>query len=67
MRESAIPLPTKAGCALDFASLAEHVKAARVARQKLPERLEIVEALPKTPSGKVRKDVLRQQFKDATP
>lgn len=55
----------KSGCTLDFDSLAGHVKGAGVARQKLPERLEIVEALPKTPSGKVRKDILRQQFKNA--
>lgn len=56
----------KAGNSLDFDSLAAHVKAAGVARQKLPERLEIVAALPKTPSGKVRKDQLRQQFEEST-
>ncbi|MGQ0619351.1 MAG: hypothetical protein ACT4QA_05445 [Panacagrimonas sp.] len=56
-----------ADCALDFGSLAEHEKAAGVARQKLPERLEIVAMLPKTPPCKVRNDVLRQQFKHATP
>lgn len=55
----------KAGCTLDFDSLKRHVTDSGVARQKLPERLEIVDALPKTPSGKVRKDVLRQQFKEA--
>lgn len=48
---------------LDFDALARHVADNGVARQKLPERLEIVEALPKTPSGKVRKDLLRQRFK----
>ncbi len=52
----------KPGCALDLDALALHVADAGVARQKLPERLEIVDALPKTPSGKVRKDVLRSQF-----
>lgn len=51
---------------LDLDSLARHVTAAGVARQKLPERLVVVESLPKTPSGKVRKDVLRQNFKDLT-
>lgn len=30
-----------------------------LARQKFPERLEYVDAFPRTPSGKVRKDVLR--------
>jgi acyl-CoA synthetase (AMP-forming)/AMP-acid ligase II len=52
----------KPGCTLDFDALNRHVADAGVARQKLPERLEIVEALPKTPSGKVRKDELRRQF-----
>lgn len=32
----------------------------RLARQKWPERLELVDELPKTASGKVRKDVLRR-------
>jgi acyl-CoA synthetase (AMP-forming)/AMP-acid ligase II len=52
----------KPGGALDLADLAGHVAAAGVARQKLPERLELVQALPKTPSGKVRKDLLRAQL-----
>ena len=30
-----------------------------LARQKFPERLEYVDAFPRTPSGKVRKDILR--------
>jgi acyl-CoA synthetase (AMP-forming)/AMP-acid ligase II len=50
------------GRELTLALLAEHVTAAGVARQKLPEHLQIVEALPKTPSGKVRKDILRAEF-----
>jgi acyl-CoA synthetase (AMP-forming)/AMP-acid ligase II len=55
------------GCSLDFDSLKQHVADSGVARQKLPERLEIVDTLPKTPSGKVRKDILRQQFKESRP
>jgi cyclohexanecarboxylate-CoA ligase len=35
----------------------------RVANQKLPERLEVVEALPKTASGKVQKFRLRDQVR----
>jgi cyclohexanecarboxylate-CoA ligase len=34
----------------------------QIAVQKLPERLEIVEALPMTAVGKVRKNVLREQI-----
>lgn len=33
-----------------------------LARQKFPERLVIVDELPKTPSGKVRKDLLRARL-----
>jgi cyclohexanecarboxylate-CoA ligase len=43
----------------DVASLAAHLRAAGFAAQKWPERVEIVEALPRTASGKVRKNVLR--------
>jgi cyclohexanecarboxylate-CoA ligase len=35
----------------------------RVARQKFPERLELIEELPKTPSGKIRKFVLRDRIR----
>jgi acyl-CoA synthetase (AMP-forming)/AMP-acid ligase II len=35
-----------------------------LARQKIPERLEVVDDLPRTPSGKVRKDRLRVQLRD---
>jgi cyclohexanecarboxylate-CoA ligase len=33
-----------------------------VSRHFLPERVEVVEALPKTPSGKVRKVELRARY-----
>lgn len=53
------------GAVLDLAQLARHVADAGLARQKLPERLEILDALPKTASGKVRKDLLRRRFREA--
>ena len=31
----------------------------RLTRNYLPERLEVIEAMPKTPSGKIQKVVLR--------
>lgn len=34
----------------------------RLAKQKWPERLEVVDELPKTASGKIRKDVLRREI-----
>jgi acyl-CoA synthetase (AMP-forming)/AMP-acid ligase II len=36
---------------------------ARLARQKFPERLFLVESLPRTPSGKVLKHVLRERVR----
>jgi cyclohexanecarboxylate-CoA ligase len=44
---------------LTFPELIEFLEQRRVARNYLPERLEVVEAMPKTPSGKIQKVVLR--------
>jgi acyl-CoA synthetase (AMP-forming)/AMP-acid ligase II len=30
--------------------------------QKIPEQLELIDALPRNATGKVRKDLLRQRF-----
>lgn len=40
-----------------------HVQDSGVARQKCPERVEIVDQLPKNASGKVRKDLLRADIR----
>lgn len=45
-----------------LAALLEHCVAAGLAKQKAPERLEIVADLPRTASGKVRKDLLRKDI-----
>lgn len=47
------------GATVDAAAIVEYVKASGLARQKCPERVEVVAALPKTASGKIRKDLLR--------
>ena len=44
-------------------TLALHVAASGLARQKIPERFEIVEDFPRTASGKVRKDMLRADIR----
>jgi len=46
-----------------LAQLCSFLEESRVARQKFPERLELVAELPKTPSGKIRKFVLREQIR----
>jgi acyl-CoA synthetase (AMP-forming)/AMP-acid ligase II len=49
----------KPGCVLDLDDLRAHFAASGLARQKTPERLAIVDELPRTSLGKVRKAQLR--------
>lgn len=53
------------GQALDLATLTAFVADAGLARQKTPERLQIVSEFPRTASGKVRKDLLRAAVRTA--
>jgi acyl-coenzyme A synthetase/AMP-(fatty) acid ligase len=46
---------------LDFGSMQRYLDERRVAKPYWPERLEIVAELPRTPSGKIQKFVLRDQ------
>ena len=43
-------------------SLGEHLLAAGLSKRRLPERVEVVETLPRTDSGKVLKRALRDRF-----
>ena len=43
--------------------LRAHLAAAGLARQKWPEEIRVVDELPRTPSGKVQKFVLRQRLR----
>jgi len=52
----------EAGVQLELASLVEHCQAHRLARHKFPERLELVDALPRNLTGKVLKAELRSRF-----
>lgn len=47
----------------DLATVRAHLGAAGLARQKWPEEIRLVEDFPRTPSGKVKKFVLRQQVR----
>jgi cyclohexanecarboxylate-CoA ligase len=44
---------------LTLRDLACHLEKAGIARQKFPERLEVVDDMPRTAAGKIKKDVLR--------
>lgn len=49
------------GASIDLAEIARFLIAAGLAKQKIPEHLELVDDLPRTAIGKVRKDVLRAE------
>lgn len=51
------------GRALDLSEVRRHFTQAGVAKQKTPEWVEIVEEFPRTPVGKIKKNVLRDQIK----
>lgn len=54
-----IPHP---GRSIDVAGAAAWLEQAGLAKQKFPERVELVEDLPRTASGKVQKNVLRERI-----
>jgi 3-phosphoshikimate 1-carboxyvinyltransferase len=51
----------ESGAELDLTAMREYLDAERVAKTYWPERLESVDSLPHTPSGKVQKFVLRER------
>jgi cyclohexanecarboxylate-CoA ligase len=55
------------GRTLDFGRMQHYLDACQVAKQYWPERLEIVSELPRTPSGKVQKYVLRERARSLRP
>ena len=54
------------GTQLSFAQMQSHLDGHRVAKTYWPERLELVSELPRTPSGKIQKFVLRDRARDFT-
>lgn len=59
--ERACALVVAAGAAPTLADLTSHLAGYGIARQKFPEHLLVVDALPRTPSGKVQKFLLRDE------
>jgi non-ribosomal peptide synthetase component E (peptide arylation enzyme) len=47
----------------DLEAVRAHLAAAGLARQKWPEELRSVDELPRTPSGKIQKFVLRDRLR----
>ncbi len=54
---------TKPGQSLTMAEMVAHFKAQQVAVQYIPERLEVMDAIPSTPSGKLQKFKLREMLR----
>jgi non-ribosomal peptide synthetase component E (peptide arylation enzyme) len=46
-----------------FSDLVDFIAETGLAKQKYPERIEFTDELPRTASGKVRKDVLRERVR----
>lgn len=47
---------------LDLSAIAQFADNAGLAKQKIPQHIEIVDVLPRTASGKVKKDILRKEI-----
>jgi cyclohexanecarboxylate-CoA ligase len=50
----------RAGEPFDFAAMQDFLRREQVAQQYFPERLEVIEAMPRTASGKIQKYRLRE-------
>jgi acyl-CoA synthetase (AMP-forming)/AMP-acid ligase II len=55
------------GAPVDIDAIRAWLDAEGLARQKCPERLELVEDLPRTASGKVQKNLLRERLRAGAP
>ena len=53
----------RAGATLSLEVLVAHLAAAGVSKEWFPERLEIVDALPRASGGKVAKQALREDIR----
>jgi cyclohexanecarboxylate-CoA ligase len=65
-RACAVVVP-KAGQSLDLAAMVAFLDGQKVARQYIPERLVVLDAMPATPSGKIQKFRLREMLRDGRP
>lgn len=54
----------KPGQSLDLPGLVDYLKSQKIAVQYIPEKLEIRDAMPATPSGKIQKFKLREILRD---
>ncbi|MYQ33896.1 AMP-binding protein [Streptomyces sp. SID4956] len=55
----------RSGAGLDLAEVAAHFQRSGAARHKTPERVVVVDGLPRTPAGKVQKFELRRRLRES--
>jgi acyl-CoA synthetase (AMP-forming)/AMP-acid ligase II len=55
----------EAGVSLDLAGVSAFLDGTGMAKQKYPERLEVIDDFPRTAAGKIRKNVLRERVAEA--
>jgi len=60
-------VPASGSADLSRSVLVSFTQSRGLAMQKAPERVILVENLPRTPSGKVKKDILRKKLREETP
>jgi cyclohexanecarboxylate-CoA ligase len=56
----------KPGQSIDFGGMVAFLSEQKVAKQYVPERLVVRDAMPATPSGKIQKFRLREMLRDGT-
>lgn len=64
-RACAVVVP-KPGHSFDMPAMVSYLQEQKVAMQYIPERLEVRESMPSTPSGKIQKFKLREDLRPAT-
>ena len=63
-RVCAVVAPADPENPLNFAEMADFLSDNGLRRQAVPEQLELVDAIPRNPAGKITKNVLRDRFAD---
>ncbi|NNL65955.1 MAG: AMP-binding protein [Myxococcales bacterium] len=58
----AVVAPTADAASFDFSEMVAYLRRAQIMPQKIPERLELVDAIPRNATGKILKQELRDRF-----
>ncbi|NJN40312.1 MAG: hypothetical protein HC807_04895 [Gammaproteobacteria bacterium] len=55
------------GCTLTLQQVRQHLAADGIAKHFWPEHLEVIDEMPRTPTGKIQKFVLRERARTLAP